>query len=404
MAIDTMGRIFYACQKVLIRGPNGTAGTAMAGGGGAQDTDWDKIQGLQNISINTNFNLQSIFQFGQLELYENYETLPEIEISLTKVFDGYPLIYHMAVGEGSLVEVANHRCGIRLGIQTDPDSLKTGGITEKSTLEIEPAYLSQVTYNMSTDDKFTEAVTLVSNSRKWITPSKPSIALDKDMDSGGDRRSPINGRIGSSVLVNRSLCVFPFMEFEAGTMNVTKGGGIMPGSNIKGVTITVNLPREPIKDMGFFFPKMRPIGFPADITCEIITTAVSGDLIGIDERTAGTNRDKNIHSTWTSEQDKSKNGNGQHGLHKSLDFHTIKIVMCDDTIFDLGSRNKLSSVAYNGDTSASNTLITYSFTTSNNFTFTANRGALGTTVSAGADVTPSAAEWFDTQQPLKFLD
>ncbi len=395
---DTMGRIFYACQKVLIRGPNGTDGLVPA----SQDTDWDKIQGLQNISISTNFNLQPIFQFGQFELYENYETLPEIEISLTKVFDGYPLIYHMAVGEGSLVEVANHRCGIRLGIQTDPGSLTRGGVTEKSTLEIEPAYLSQVTYNMSTDDKFTEAVTLVSNSRKWITPSKTSIALDNDLTTGGDRRSPINGAIGSSVLVKRSLCVFPFMEFGNDGV-ITKGGGIIPGSNIKGVTITVNLPREPIKDMGFFFPKMRPIGFPADITCEIITTAISGDLIGIDERGGG-NRDKNIYGPWTSEQDKSKNGNGQHGLHKSLDFHTIKIVMCDGTIFDLGSRNKLSSVAYNGETSASNTLITYSFTTSNNFTFTGNRGSLGTTVSAGADVTPSAAEWFDTQQPLKFLD
>lgn len=396
---DTMGRIFYACQKVLIRGPNGTAGTA--GTAGAQDTDWDKIQGLQNISISTNFNLQPIFQFGQFELYENYETLPEIEISLTKVFDGYPLIYHMAVGEGSLVEVANHRCGIRLGIQTDPGSLTRPGVMEKSTLEIEPAYLSQVTYNMSTDDKFTEAVTLVSNSRKWVTPSKPSIALDNDMD--GDRRSPINGGIGSSVLVKRSDCVFPFMELD-GSMNVIKGGGIMPGANIKGVTITVNLPREPIKDMGFFFPKMRPIGFPADITCEIITTAISGDNIGIDER-ANANRDKNISADWTSQQDKSINVQGaQHGLHKSLDFHTIKIVMCDGTIFDLGSRNKLSSVAYNGDTSASNTLITYSFTTSNNFTFTGNRGSLGTTNTNGADVTPSALEWFDTNQPLKFLD
>ena len=400
MAIDTMGRIFYACQKVLIRGPNGTGGLEPAG----QDTQWDKIQGLQNISINTNFNLQPIFQFGQLELYENYETLPEIEISLTKVFDGYPLIYHMAVGEGSLVEVANHRCGIRLGIQTDPNSLKTGRVTEKSTLEIEPAYLSQVTYNMSTDDKFTEAVTLVANSRKWVTPSNQSI--DPDQDTGGDRRSPISGAIGSSVLVNRSLCVFPFMEFDAQGV-ITKGGGIMPGSNIKGVTITVNLPREPIKDMGFFFPKMRPIGFPADITCEIITTAISGDLIGIDERTGGTNRDKNVYGPWTSEQDKSKNGNGQHGLHKSLDFHTIKIVMCDDTIFDLGSRNKLSSVAYNGDTSASNTLITYSFTTSNNFTFTGNRALLKATEphpGNASPVIPSAFEWFDTNQPLKFLD
>ena len=92
---DTMGRIFYACQKVLIRGPNGKDGLVPGG----QDTDWDKIQGLQNISISTNFNLQPIFQFGQFELYENYETLPEIEISLTKVFDGYPLIYNMAVGE-----------------------------------------------------------------------------------------------------------------------------------------------------------------------------------------------------------------------------------------------------------------------------------------------------------------
>ena len=42
----------------------------------------------------------------------------------------------------------------------------------------------------------------------------------------------------------------------------------------------------------------------------------------------------------------------------------IKIVLCDGTTFDLGRRNKLTSVAYaGGDTGGGNATLTYSYQT-----------------------------------------
>ena len=80
-------RVYYAVQGVRLRGPSGTNVAP-------KNTGWDRIQGLQTVGINTNFNLEPIYQMGQLELYDNFEEVPDVEVSLNKVFDGFPLIYH----------------------------------------------------------------------------------------------------------------------------------------------------------------------------------------------------------------------------------------------------------------------------------------------------------------------
>ena len=78
-------RIYYPVHSVAIA-PLGTTNY----------TTSHVVRGLQNAGSTLTFNLEQIFEIGQLEIYENIESVPIIEITLEKVFDGYPLIYHLA--------------------------------------------------------------------------------------------------------------------------------------------------------------------------------------------------------------------------------------------------------------------------------------------------------------------
>ena len=77
-------RIYYAIQQVSM----GPAGSEV------------ELHGLQSVGVTSNFNLEQIFELGQLAIYENAETTPEVEVTLQKVLDGYPLIYTLATETG----------------------------------------------------------------------------------------------------------------------------------------------------------------------------------------------------------------------------------------------------------------------------------------------------------------
>ena len=69
-------RVFYATQAVAIA-PRGTAPDV-----------YEKIHaahGVQSIGITTNFNLEQVFELGQLEIYENVEGIPDVEVTMEKV-------------------------------------------------------------------------------------------------------------------------------------------------------------------------------------------------------------------------------------------------------------------------------------------------------------------------------
>ena len=151
-------RVYYAVQGVRLRGPSGTNVAS-------RNIGWDRIRGLQTVGINTNFNLEPIYQMGQLELYDNFEEVPEVEVTLNKVIDGWPLIYTMGMGTGALVDISNNRCGVQFGVFADTASSTTG--TPQVLLQIEPAYVSSATYTLNTDGNFTEDVTIVANDKEW---------------------------------------------------------------------------------------------------------------------------------------------------------------------------------------------------------------------------------------------
>jgi hypothetical protein len=331
-------RIYYACQSVQINGPSGTVT--------GKNPLYDTVQGLQSVGMNTNFNLEPIYQMGQIELYDNYEEIPEVEITLSKVLDGFPTIYSMSMGSGSLASLANNRCGVRMQLFSDTQTQATG--TPLASVECAPAYLSSVSYKFPTEGNFTEDVTLVSNDKTWATGLGTTDSVlatsSPSAEFGILRRGlwskntilPNSGNTGASTLSSNS-------------------GGIPAGSKINNVTVSMNLGREQIRELGSRTPFYRYIKFPVEVTTEIEVTANTGDMVGI----AGSSNESCSNP-------------------KALTNKQIVIRLCDGTTLDLGSKNKLTSVNFTGgDTGGSNASITYSYTTYSEFTYTPPTGRAG---------------------------
>jgi hypothetical protein len=329
-------RIFYACQGVQMTPPTEAEYPELQ--------VFTSIKGLQSVGINTNFTLEPIYQLGQLSLYENYEEIPEIEVSLNKVIDGYPLIYSYAIGLGDVITKTNMKSALRLSLFPDTTRLAGSGGSPTSQVQITPAYLSSVTYTFPTEGNFTEEVSLVANNKVWgnygsftpYTSSQQEPLYGAGADSGSVLR---RGQL------NLAGCIFPT---DLGSVNTVAGSG----TKITNITITANFGREQLRTLGRRGPYLRYINFPMEITAEFEVQATeAGDRVDGAEKPVNTNNEC--------------------VLQRNLEDQEIRIALCDGTVINLGKKCKLTSVGFSGgDTGGGNATITYSYQTYNDFTVT----------------------------------
>ena len=81
-------RVYYAIQQVSF-------GKNSSGGSGSRIA----AHGVQSIGITTNFNLEQVFELGQISIYENVEGTPDVEVTMSKVLDGYIPLYCLATAD-----------------------------------------------------------------------------------------------------------------------------------------------------------------------------------------------------------------------------------------------------------------------------------------------------------------
>ena len=160
-------RILYSCQAVKIT--NSGHITAQQG----------MVHGLQSVGMTTSFNLEQAFELGQIEIYENIEGTPDIEVTLEKVIDGYPLIYLMAStgvtgsSASGLLARSKARCDLALGIFGEEFDHVAAASDNGGKAEVEVRctgmYISSVSYSLPVDGNCTESVTLIGNDKQWLT-------------------------------------------------------------------------------------------------------------------------------------------------------------------------------------------------------------------------------------------
>ena len=320
-------RVFYACEAVGI-----------AVEGGAVDTATE-IRGLQSVGINTTFNLTQVFEIGMLGLYQNIEGVADVEVTLEKVIDGHPLIWHLASGgaayaTNTLIGRSSQKCNVYLGIY--PDTSESAGETPETggVCTVSGAFVSQVSYKIGVDGNGTESVTLVANEKAWsstyaasMSPTGVPLAA-----SGVAQRQHL--RMGSSA------SLFP-NSIQGISSNVNTTGANGNAVAFQSASVSCALGREQILELGRKTPYFRFVKFPVEVTTDFEIIAKTGDSVNVGEVVA----DK-------------------------VD-EPIKLVFNQGLTIDLGTKNRLASVNFTGGgAGGDNATISYSYITYNTFVVT----------------------------------
>lgn len=332
-------RIYWATQGVAI---------------GAQDSTTfgvpEVVHGLQTIGITTTFNLEQVFEIGQLAIYENIEDIPDIEVTMEKVIDGYPLIYHLATRgatAGSLAGRSARKCNLVMNIYGDTQEAASG--TAQTEVLCSGMYVSSLSYTCPVDGNCTESVTLVGNNKEWRSSNfllTGELFDGTDAPSGDIRPYGVNRRqhviFGSDTYASQNVTILP-SDVEgissSGTNNKTAG---VFGAHVQNITISADLGRDNLNELGRKGPYFRFVNFPVEVSTEIETISLQGDQKDALE-----------------------------GAASNITDQTILLVLSDSTKVDCGTKNKLANVSYGGgDAGGGNATTTYSYTGFNELTVT----------------------------------
>ena len=127
------------------------------------------VKGVQSVGFTTTFNLEQVFQLGQLSLYENIEDIPDIEVTIEKVIDGYPLLEHLATPGATASSLAgrfnDEQCDMLVSYYNITNESATG--LPLSTVVMSGLYVSSVGWTIPIEGNITENVSLVGNDKLW---------------------------------------------------------------------------------------------------------------------------------------------------------------------------------------------------------------------------------------------
>lgn len=281
-------RIFYACQAVAINGAT--------------------VSGAQSVGITTSFDLEPVFQLGQIKPVDILNISPNVEVTLTRALTSQ----NATVWSGDFITnvgQANKTICIAIGDDTAP-------LLTSSSAQIfcTGAGISGVTYTFPVDGIFTEEVTFVAQHKQI---GGCGIVVSEDTTSKAKTRQHYGG--GAPSLVTNA-------------------------GNLTNITISTSVGRENLFKLGQYQSYHNYANLPAEVSVEFEVSATTVD--GIALATAGSCS--------------SPTGG-------AFDEQNIVLNICGKT-FTM-EKCKLSNVSYGGgDTSGGNATITFSYTTYNSLT------------------------------------
>lgn len=353
-------RIFYAVQR--------------AGISTIDSVDFSTIRGLQTIGTTTTFSLEQAFEIGQLQIYENIEGIPDVEVTIEKVLDGYSPVYLMATQadinetpptSATLVGRSQGICKMAISTYDETNQYALG--TPGAEVHMSGLYVSSVGYSVTVNDNATESCSLVGNNKVWVIggdtgnfvgyDTTPANWLDSPWTGGDESPKSINGSGGvnrrEDILFGDNGTLYSVLPTNIPGIT-SEGYNVHDGNSfpahIQSWDINCNLGREQLFELGSRATYYRYATFPVEVTNEISVISVSGDLISATE--------EGIYG--------SDEGCGN---RNNLTDQSIVLRMCEGLVVDCGEKNKLSSVSVTGgDAGGGNVEVTYSYSNFNDFT------------------------------------
>ena len=329
-------RIFYACQAVAIAS-TGTTVTAN-----------HVVHGVQSVGMTTSFNLEQVFEFGQIQIYDNVEGVVDVEVTVEKAIDGDRLMYLMAsqdAGKTDLVSATKKRSDVYLAIYSDAAD-QVSATNKQSVVMNSGMYINSISYTYPVDGTATESISFAGNDRFWnaVTAgtigTAPSTLYPDGLSTGlTGSDTPASGDVVRRVDVNVKNSTLPSQVVTQGYDPDLPTDTLSEGRHVQSITVSSDFGTENINELGRFGPYAKYASYPVEVTCEIEVMATSGDLVSVS------------------------------GTNKNLGDETIVIIDQAGTRINLGTSNKLSSVSYTGgDTGGGNATITYSYSNFNDLT------------------------------------
>lgn len=377
-------RVFYAIHSVAVK-ENGTTPTnevvpIIAGVDVVPSGRWELVRGAQSVGMTTTFNFEQVFQLGQIEIYEYVELEPEIEFTIERVLDGTKPLWFMTTGPRGntalTARTANYKVDVAVPIYPDTQTRATG--LPISMVVGSGMFLSSVSYTFPVDGNFTESITLVGNDKIWADyelagdPHPTTLAIGGGIGDNGSTESQLGFPSGVSAPLPGGI--FPFVT-AGGENAIVIGSGVqrresfdlscsrlpteIPGISASGtlqnivehiqtITVSTDLGREDIFELGKKRPFFKFVTFPIEVTCAIEVITSQGDLIdAISPEPESCERFSN-----TVDQQ-------------------ITLCLCEGLQLNLGSRNRLQSIDVGGgEAGGDNMTITYNYQNFNDLTIT----------------------------------
>lgn len=377
-------RTFYAIHSVAVK-ENGTTPTnevvpIIPGVDVVPSGRWEVVRGAQSVGMTTTFNFEQVFQLGQIETYEFVELEPEVEFTIERVLDGTKPLWFMATGPRGattlLSRTADYKVDVAVPIYSDTQTRATG--LPISMCLGSGMFLSSITYTFPVDGNFTESVTLVGNDKIWSDfelagdPYPVTLARTSGVGDGGSTQTQIGFPSGLYLPSPGGIGAFTTTGGEDATVI---GSGVqrresfrldqsifpteIPGvsssgtlenivEHIQTITVSTDLGREDIFELGRKRPFFKFVTFPVEVTCAIEVITSQGDLIDAISREP----DQCARVQNTSNQ-------------------AIILDICDGLRIDLGLKNRLQSIDLGGgEAGGDNMTVTYSYSNFNDLTIT----------------------------------
>ena len=416
-------RVFYAIEQLAIKDNSASPTNAVAPfnaeeyatGSMASGVDkvigkWEVPRGMQSVGMSTTFNLEEVFQLGQVEVYEQSERQADVEFTLSKIIEGSKPLWFMltdpSVNNNLVGKTSSYRVDVILNIY--PDTQFRADNDPLSACLGSGMYLSSMTYTFPQDGPVTEEATLISNDKIWtsfdatvsgqddkiLTPvagghpgeeweapaGVPSGVFGWD-NSGGAQEIAGPPQTAGTIVVGSGVqrreevdfrrSVLPadipgVLTFSSSGIASTLVGGIADDDgqptrtvlvgdsnmdyiveHVQSVTCTADLARSDIFELGSKRAFIRYVDFPVEVTCSVEVVTSNGDLV--DARS----------------EDSTDN---------TIANNTIIIRTVDGMQVDLGDSNRLVSVDVGGgDAGGDNLTVTYNYRSFNTFNVSHDR-------------------------------
>ncbi len=335
--------------------------------------------GVQTLGLTLSFNNNPVTQLGNVGTYENIEGVPNVEITVERLLDGYSPAFLLGTRGAANPTLAGRSAVntvLNLGIWNDTDT-STVVTTALSRAQASGMFASSVGYEFGVDGPFKENCSFVGNNIIWAdsytnAPLVGDVTFDSTW-SATDQPFAINGSGGVNEKEN---IIFTLQNSASGNdsngtvrdpdstalpqdIRGISSSGLNPlgsdgfrAARLQRISVRADLGREELFELGHKGAYHRYVNFPVDVTCEIECYSVSGAMVSATE--AGVNA--GTTGTYCSDR-------------YNTSTRTIRIATCEGLRVYLGKQNRLTNVTQGGgDTGGGNQTITYSYSNQSELT------------------------------------